>query len=224
MFDGIKLLCLGNRNDGRFWQICASPAIVTREKYLKIANEGYKCIACGHKSDFIKPFFLRLINLQKLVAQFEDTGFTVINYGLGFEFCHEDGFDTTPYVLEHNDWFHWNMQISNITIASLKEPVNKLDITEDAFFKADPYPCPGKTALTFNKALRIKSLCTLDHEITNLLLLKNLLRAIRIYNSAWVSLLGSFVNAVPVDLLHGLYTHLSNVNSLTELFPEDLYE
>ncbi len=218
MFAGIKLLCMGTKDKNRPFISCLRGLIVPEDRFLKIANLKFKCPDCGHASQKINPYFLNLINLKQAADAFDKSEFYIRNYELSFQGCHEDGFDITPYVLEEDDWVHWNMQIAAITIAH-KESSQRMDIWEDHNFKARPFVHAFEREMTFGGILRRRALFIERHEI-NLALLKALIKEIRNYNNAWLQLIDSFVTAAPVDLKHDLYTHLNNVESLDLLFPE----
>lgn len=225
MFDGIKLLCLAKK-DNNIVNDCLHSVIVPSEKFIKIANKSFRCPECGRENSQLASFFLQLTNLQKATREFRETGFYVRCYGLGFESCHEDGFEITPHILENNDWGFWNMQISSIIIAYTENPGYRIDIWEDHFLKALPYVYPlwPTQDLTFSQVLRRKTIYVQDHEVKDIILLKNLLKEIRNYNNSWKELLGSFMSAAPVDLKNGLNTHLAEVDTLAELFSDETYK
>ncbi len=220
MFDGVKLLCIVRKEPG--FESCLRPLIVRDDKFLKIANKGFTCPSCGHRSGKLKPFFLQLLELQKATKVLFDTGFYLKNYKLAFECCHEDDFETLEYVLNKNDWGNWNMQIASIIISGI-ERETRVTIWEDHYFKARPFVYPNEYELTFGSVLRRKAMYAFDHEIKNLTHLQNLIRHIRKHNVAWLNLLGSGVAAAPVDLTDPLATSLNNVQNLGELF-EETYE
>lgn len=218
MFAGIKLMCMGPKEKDRPFIPCLRAIIVPEDRFLKIANLKFKCPDCGHASSEIKPYFLSLLNLKKAADELDKSDFYIRNYDLTFQGCHEDVFEITPYVLEEDDWMHWNMRIAAITIAH-KEDYFRMELWEDHNFKARPFVHALDREMTFGKILRRRALFSGEHEI-NLSLLKALIREIRNYNNAWVKLVDSFYTAAPVDLKHSLYTHLNNVESLDQLFPE----
>ena len=220
MFDGVKLLCLVRKEPG--FESCLHPLIVRDGKFLKIANKDFSCPSCGHKSEKLTPFFLRLAELQKATKLLQDTGFYLKNYKPAFECCHEDGFETLDYILNKNDWGNWNMQIASIIISGIEQET-RIAIWEDHFYKARPFVYPCDWELTFGSVLRRKAMYAFDHEFKNLSRLKDLIRNIRKYNEAWVGLLSSGVAAAPVDLTDPLATSLNNVKNLAELF-EETYE
>jgi hypothetical protein len=211
---------MGRKDKNRPFLDCLRPFIVPEDRFLKIANLKFKCPDCGHESDRVNPYFLSLIKLKKAADAFDKSGFYIKNYDLAFQGCYEDGFDITPHVLEENDWIHWNMQISAITIANSDRPSIRIDLWEDHNFKARPFIHPFDSEMTFGSVLRRHSLFTHEHGI-NLPSLKTLIREIRNYNNAWLNLMDSFVTAAPVDLKHSLYTLLAKVESLDELFPDN---
>jgi len=220
MFAGIKLLCMGPKDKLRPFLQCLRSTIVPEEMFLKIANLKFECPDCGHVSNQIGSYFLSLTKLKKAADSFDKTGFYIKNYDLAFQGCHEDGFDITPHVLENNDWSHWNMQISAITIANSNSPSICFDLWEDHNFKGRPFLHPFEYELTFGSVMRRQALFYHEHKI-NLPALKILIKEIRNYNNVWLKLMNSSVSAAPVDLKHSLYTHLNKVDSLADLFPED---
>jgi hypothetical protein len=224
VFSGVKLLCMGAKEKNRPYIHCLNPLIIPAEKFLKIANIKYKCPACGHSSDKLGSYFISLVKLKKAGDTFDGSGFYIRNYELAFQGCHEDGFNITPYVLQEDDWVTWNMQVASITIANTEEPAFRMDIWEDHFFKGRPFVHPFQWEMTFGSVLRRRSLYINSHEV-NLSSLKNLIKELRNYNSAWLRLVDSFITAAPVDLKDSLYTHLNKVDSLVKLFPEtETYE
>lgn len=94
-----------------------------------------------------------------------------------------------------------------------------MDIWEDHNFKARPFVYAFDLKMTFSSILRRRALFIHEYEI-NLPLLKRLIKEIRAYNLAWLKLIDTFITAAPVDLNHALYTHLNDVESLDQLFPE----
>lgn len=224
MFQGVKLLCMGPKDKERPWIQCLNPVIVPSDKFLKIANRRFKCPICAHESDKLQPFFIALLNLKKAADSFDTSGFYIKNYFVGIEGCHEDGLEITPYVLENNDWTHWNMQVSAITCTNTEDQSLEFDLWEDHFYKARPFVFPPEWELTFGSVLRRRSLYIRENSVS-IPALKSLIKGIRNYNEAWLKLLESYVTAAPVDLNHSLYTFISEVDSLIELFPEtDTYK
>lgn len=203
---------------------CLSSLIVPKDKYLKIANNGYKCRGCGHQSNKTKNYFLSLITLNQTDKNLMSSGFYVKSYGLGIHGAYkdEDGFDPTEYTLNHNDWGGWNAQIASIIVADIETSTHKLDIWVDAFFKGSPYTYPGRKEFTFNNVMRMSNIYLTEHGL-NLQKLKDLLTAIRTHNSAWAALLDSHVNAAPVDLKDPLVLSLYKTKSLADLFPGEIY-
>lgn len=219
MFDGIKLICIGDKDKEQPWIRCLHSVVVPADKFLKISNLSFKCPDCSHVSDKLSPYFTSLLALNKAANTFDKSDFYVRNYELAYQGCHEDGFENTPYVLENDDWSNWNMQLASITIALTEMPGVRSEIWEDHFFKARAFVYPHEWKLTFGSILRRKALFYQGHEI-NLVLLKTLIAEIRNYNNAWLQLIDSCVAASPVDLKHPVYTDLNNVDSLAKLFPE----
>lgn len=209
---------MGAKDKKQPWLHCYYPIIVPSDKYLKISNLSFKCPNCEHTSDKLGPYFASLVSLNKAANAFDKSGFFVKNYELVYQGSYE-GFDNTPYILENEDWGNWNTQIASITIANTEIPGVRSEIWEDCFFKARPFVYPHEWRLTFGSVMKRKALYYQNHEI-NLTLLKTLISQIRNYNKAYLQLIDSFVSAAPVDLKHHVYTHLNDVQSLIEIFPD----
>lgn len=219
MFDGVKILCFGPLPKEKGYGTCLQPVIVPEDKFLKIANLNFKCPKCGREIMQVNHYFENLMNLRQVSRDFLRSSFYVRNYQLAFEICHEDGFDTTAHVLENDDWESWNMQISAITIANKDTPGYRIDIWEDHFLKGRPYVYPLDDIVTFSDVLSRDSFYLHGVQI-DLNSLQSLVKEIRNYNSAYLQLVDSFLNSAPADLEHPVWTHLNQVDSLAELFPE----
>lgn len=224
MFEGIKLLCMHPKADDPYLELCLHPLIVTRERYLKIANMAYTCPRCGYKSKTLGKFFRQVQMLQKTVEDMKTVGFFVEKYEIAFMACQEDEFDFTPHILEHDDWIDWNMQISLVRITNMEDHTMSVDLWEDHFFKSRPFIYPSEWKHAFNAVLRKKALYIMGCEAIDFKYVKNLINDIRNYNKSWHSLLNAQIAAVPVDLKDPLYTSIAKGQSLDELFQQDKYE
>jgi len=206
---------------------CLQPIIVPKNKFMKIANTKYHCPKCGQSNDEIEPYFHALVALNKYATELMTHGFCVDGYTLGIQGCYEcddDEFKITPHVLNHNDWGKWNMQIASLGIGNRQTPAYRIDLWEDHFLKAMPILQYSQEQSTFDEIMMREKPFYIDSHTVNLPALKLLVEATRKYNSALLVLVDSAIASAPVDLTHSLYTHLANVESLVDLFPEDLYE
>jgi hypothetical protein len=140
MFDGVKLLCLVRKEPSI--ESCLRPLIVRDDKFLKIANKGFTCPSCGHKSEKLNSYFLHLAELQKASKLLEDTGFVLKNYKLAFMCCMR--MTLNPRLCANNDWGHWNMQIASIIIAGIDRDT-EINLWEDHYHKARPFVYPVET-------------------------------------------------------------------------------
>lgn len=224
MFDGIKLLCTN--------KMCLNSVIVPENKFFKISLTEFRCHSCEHINKNIASFFKQIISVSKSRNELKKTGFLHSTYDLGFIIRFDENEETsetehTRCFLENNDWHHWNLQISCVTLKNIKSKAIRFEIWEDHFAKANTFLNPAKLKLgpnfTFNKLLRAKTFFRHDTEVKNLYVLQNFLREIRKYNNAWLKLFQTFLTAAPVDLKHQVYTDLSNVKSLAGFYGDELY-